>query len=427
MSLALLWYTYYHVHMQPMIISINYYNDKRLVQYNAFYSMKQQTFPDCHYYNVEILWDQKLGSGAYGSVCKAICDELQCAAKLLHPVLTSDRNLQKFRTECQLLSTIKHPNIVQYLGTHDEGPEKLILLMELMKESLTSYLERSALPLPFSVEVNLCHDISLALVYLHSNDLIHRDLSGNNILLGRDLRAKITDLGMSMLSDRKMSRLTQAPGCAAYMSPEALADPPTYTNKLDIFSFGVLVIQILTRQFPEPGPARKKVYVRDPKYPMPVEVPIPESERRKTHLDMICADHVLLMLALSCICDQENDRPSAHRLCARIMEVKNSKQYLDSASQSLESQLDAKQQELTKISRSLSTVEKLLEVKNREIIAANELVRSMSAKQAMSAVKQPLQADTSPAMMHSGKCSLYMCCNVHAHKFAHTKIDPRGK
>lgn len=317
-------------------------------------------------------------------------------------MLTSDRNLQKFRTECQLLSTIKHPNIVQYLGTHDEGPEKLILLMELMKESLTSYLERSALPLPFSVEVNLCHDISLALVYLHSNDLIHRDLSGNNILLGRDLRAKITDLGMSMLSDRKMSRLTQAPGCAAYMSPEALADPPTYTNKLDIFSFGVLVIQILTRQFPEPGPARKKVYVRDPKYPMPVEVPIPELERRKTHLDMICADHLLLMLALSCICDQENDRPSAHRLCARIMEVKNSKQYLDSASQSLESQLDAKQQELTKISRSLSTVEKLLEVKNREIIAANELVRSMSAKQTMRAMKQPLQADASPAMMHSG-------------------------
>ena len=88
--------------------------------------------------------------------------------------------------------------------------------------------------------------------------------------------------------------------------------------------------------------------------------------------------------------------------------------------------MDAKQQELNKISRCLSTVEKLLEVKNREIIAANELVRSMSAKQAMCAVKQPLQADTSPAMMHSGKCSLYMCCNVHAHKFACTKIDPRG-
>ena len=360
-----------------------------------------QSFQNCRYYNVKILREQKLGSGAYGTVCKAVCDELQCAAKLLHPIITSERNVQKFHDECQLLSTVKHPNIVQYLGTHNEGPDMVILLMELMNESLTGYLERSlAHPLPLNVEVNLCHDISLALVYLHYNNLIHRDLSSNNVLLGRDMRAKITDFGMSTLSSHTMSRLTQAPGCAAYMSPEAFADPPMYSNKLDIFSFGVLIIQILTRQFPDPGPPRKKVYVNDPNYPMPVEVPYPESERRKTHLDLISPAHVLLKLALSCICDKESDRPSAHQLCVYIMKVKNDKQYLDSASQSLESQLDAKQHEITEIYRSLSTVEKQLEATNSELLSANALVRSMNAEKKMQAMQQTLQA--SIAMIHTG-------------------------
>ena len=312
---------------------------------------------------------------------KAVCDGLQCAAKVLHPVLTSNRNVQKFDQECQFLSTAKHPNIIQYLGTHDEGPEKFMLLMELMNESLTSYLERSTHPLLLCTEVNLCHDISLALIYLHSNNLIHRDLSGNNILLGGDLRAKITDFGMSMLANpAEMSRLTQAPGCAAYMSPEALAIPPQYSNKLDIFSFGVLIIQILTRQFPDPGPAKKKVKVNDPNYPMPVEVPIPELERRKTHIDLIDPAHLLLKYALSCICYEEKERPSAHQLCDYIMNAKSDQKYADSASQSLENQLKLKQLEVAKISTSLTDVEKLLEAKDHELLTANERVRHAEQK-----------------------------------------------
>ena len=112
------------------------------------------------------------------------------------------RNLtSKFLQECQFLSTIKHPSIVQYLGTaSDPQSRRPVLLMELMDESLTRFLERLTGPLPYHSQLNICHDVAMALAYLHSNSIIHRDLSSNNVLLiGEGSRAKVTDFGMSKL------------------------------------------------------------------------------------------------------------------------------------------------------------------------------------------------------------------------------------
>ena len=118
---------------------------------------------------------------------------------------------KKFEQECRLLSAVKHPHIVQYLGTyHDPGSKLPVLLMELMDASLTRFLERSHEPLPYHTEVNLCHDIALALSYLHSNGIVHHDLSSNNVLLIAVSRAKVTDFGMVKLYDvnRSTAHLT---------------------------------------------------------------------------------------------------------------------------------------------------------------------------------------------------------------------------
>ena len=129
-----------------------------------------------------------------------------------------------------------------------------VLLMELCNQSLTTFLEQSPRQLSYHIQINICHDIALALVYLHSNGLIHRDLTGNNVLMITGTRAKITDFGMSKLAtvNPHMTALTLCPGNLLYMSPEALDEAKSYTAKLDIFSFGVIAIQILTREFPNP-------------------------------------------------------------------------------------------------------------------------------------------------------------------------------
>ena len=292
--------------------------------------------------SVQIYDKEVLGIGSYGKVCKAKCGQLPCAAKLLHDTLFQDNDpgthnlVTKFLQECQFLSTIKHPNIVQYLGTTtDPQSRRTVLLMELMDESLTRFLERSTGPLPYHSQLNICHDVALALAYLHSNGIIHRDLSSNNVLLiGEGSRAKVTDFGMSKLMDMnpRMTPLTQVPGTPAYMPPEALIASPQYSNKLDCFSHGVLTLQIITRNFPNPGEATR--YVDDPRYPTGrVLVQYPETERRMKDIDLIEPSHPLRPIALHCLKDRDTERPSADELCGRLASLKREPRYTHSVEQ----------------------------------------------------------------------------------------------
>ena len=276
-----------------------------------------------------------------------MCDDLPCAAKILHPTFfqftapETTSVMRKFEQECRLLSAIKHPHIVQFLGTYHDPESRLpVLLMELMDESLTRFLERTQEPLPYHTEVNLCHDIALALSYLHSNGIVHRDLSSNNVLLMAGSRAKVTDFGMVKLYDVNRSTahltpLTLCPGTVAYMSPEALGEPPVYTDKLDSFSLGVLGIQIMSRQFPDPGDRFHVVAIVDPRFPSGrAKVDIPEIERRQPHISLINPDHPLLPVALDCLKDNDRERPSCHELCGRISTLKASPMYTESVQQS---------------------------------------------------------------------------------------------
>ena len=309
--------------------------------------MAEQPHPQFvfRYQRVELLKNESLGIGSYGAVCKAMCDDLPCAAKILHPALFqftapgTTSVMQKFEQECRLLSAIKHPHIVQYLGIYQDPESRLpVLLMELMDESLTRFLERSYEPLPYHTEVNLCHDIALALSYLHSNGIVHRDLSSNNVLLIAGSRAKVRDFGMVKLYDVNRSTahltpLTLCPGTMAYMSPEALKDRPVYTDKLDSFSLGVLCVQIMTRQLPDPGD--RVTEVEDSRYPTgTIEVRVPEIERRQFHIDLIDPAHPLLPVALDCLKDTERERASCHELCGHMSTLKASPKYTESVEQS---------------------------------------------------------------------------------------------
>ena len=292
------------------------------------------------YHNIELYKSESLGSGSYGGVCKAKCDGLLCAAKIMHPTLFDLRDpgtesyLRKFREECHLLSLARHPNVVQYLATYYDHETRLpVLLMELCDESLTAFLERSPGPLSYYIQLNICHDITLALVYLHSNGLIHRDLTGNNVLMIAGTRAKITDFGMSKLAtvNPRMTALTLCPGNLLYMSPEALDEAKIYTAKLDIFSFGVIVIQILNRQFPNPTNRFRLMYASE--FDQEVRVLVPETERREAHLKLIPDTHSLKPLALQCLKKEERQRPSALLLSERLSELKQSSQYTESMHQ----------------------------------------------------------------------------------------------
>ena len=243
--------------------------------------------------------------------------------------------MERFQQECAFLENIRHPNIVQYLGmTRDPESRLPVLLIELLDESLTKMLEHSQWPLAYYVQVDICHDIALAVAYLHSNDIVHRDLSSNNVLIMAKSRAKVTDFGMSKLASAapSMTPLTMCPGTLAYMPPEALNEPPVYTKKLDCFSEGVIMIQVCTRLWPEPGPRNKTV--QDSRSPTGrMQMPVLESERRKNHIDMIDRGHGLLSIAMDCLHYQENERPSSEELCQWLAGLKEMREYRESIEQ----------------------------------------------------------------------------------------------
>ena len=273
---------------------------------------------------VQLFKDRTLGLGAYGSVCRAKCDGLHCAAKIISdssfsPVAKSkssakeDRRGHAFKRleqEIEFLCTIRHPNLVQYLGMHqDHATGFPVILMELLDGNLTEFLESSKQPISYHIKANICHDITLALSFLHSYGIVHRYLSSNNVLLNSDIRAKIGDYGASKMIEFGHQSSSANPHIKVYMSPESCKVPPQYTEQSDCFSFGVLVIQILTCRFPSPTDE---------------SMADTEVKRRQNHIKMVDLIHPLLPIALSCLRDEASDRPSAQELCDKIGPVKES-------------------------------------------------------------------------------------------------------
>ena len=341
------------------------------------------------YQCVQVHPSQVLGTGSYGSVVKATLDHLPCAAKILHQVFfrSDDPGQEDFAARFDsLLRDLKHPYIVQFLGlVQDPNNRRPILLMEL---SLTHFLERTPNPPPYYIQVNITHDITLALAYLHTNRVIHRNLSSNNVLINAGSRAKVTNFGMSKIVDvnprMTRRRITQCPGTPAFMPPEALLLRPRYSDKLDTFSTGVLIIQIITCQFPAPTDAQ--IVMDDPASPTGEKIiPVPEFERRENDISKVSFTHPLLPIVHHCIKDRDRDRPSADHLCQRLAELKAAPEYEKSRIKS--------QQEVARLPQTMATlktrereVEELRYSKEREV----ELRRFKERE--VEDLRQPLQA-----------------------------------
>ncbi len=177
---------------------------------------------------------------------------MTCAAKGMHEVLLYPSNLgvketvEKYRQECQLMASLRHPNITQFLGLCFLKECRLpFIVMERLKMSVDDLLEDAqAIPLP--VKISILTDTCSGLVYLHGMEspIIHRDLTARNVLLTSSLTAKITDLSNSRMVSFKQGQfaqtLTKAPGTTVYMPPEALHESHGYGASLDVFSFGHL-------------------------------------------------------------------------------------------------------------------------------------------------------------------------------------------
>ncbi len=164
---------------------------------------------------------RRIGSGSYGTVDELQVEGLLCAGKKLHDILVQKEymgrldTVEKFVDECTLLSDLRHPNIIQFLGIcFLETSETPILVMEYLPYCLDSLLGPKAgadrLKLSLAMKLSALRDVALGLAYLHMHTppIIHRDLTAKNILLTSALLAKIVDLGVARILNLQPGRLS---------------------------------------------------------------------------------------------------------------------------------------------------------------------------------------------------------------------------
>ena len=221
----------------------------------------------------------RIGAGAYASV-EEVAIPVDAAAKKIHEVFLDrteipDDEIEKavtdFVKECQLMSTLRHPHIVQFFGVcFLQGSRLPALVVERLLTSLHDLLAPETQPPPgdprplsfftMGLKCSVLHNVASGLAYLHERTppVIHRDLSARNVLLNSGLVGKIADLGVARIVPRlrAAATMTKGPGAIVYMPPEAFAPSASnremskYDASIDVFSFGIITIFTIGETFP---------------------------------------------------------------------------------------------------------------------------------------------------------------------------------
>ena len=297
---------------------------------------------------------KKVGHGAYGYMEKVSVSGTVCAAKKIHQVLAStvigaEIIWESFYSECRIMSQLRHPHIVQFLGLYLPSAEEIKkeesfeessgctpssflglsfpwLIMEYLPINLDNFLKKKPL-IPFSVKTSLLLDIAKGLYYLHSRKLpiIHRHLTANNVLITLALEAKIAGFG-----DAIVVNLLSAtdPVSTIYMPPEVFSSDGTrngYSTSIDIFSFGVNVLYMIVQEVPH---NIKVAVVVDSSDKL---IAVSEVQRRERYFDKartILADsskpeHRLIKLAEECLRNDPFQRPHIHNLYDDLSLIKD--------------------------------------------------------------------------------------------------------
>ncbi|KAG7957012.1 hypothetical protein I3843_11G153600 [Carya illinoinensis] len=193
----------------------------------------------------------KIGEGGFGPVYKGeLSDGALIAVKQLSS--KSKQGSREFVTEIGMISAVLHPNLVRLYGCCIEGNQLLLIYEYMENNSLARALfghEEHKLHLDWPTRKKICLGIARGLAYLHEESrlkIVHRDIKATNVLLDRDLNAKISDFGLAKLDEEENTHIsTRIAGTIGYMAPE-YAMRGYLTDKADVYSFGVVALEIVS-------------------------------------------------------------------------------------------------------------------------------------------------------------------------------------
>ncbi|OQR88916.1 protein kinase, partial [Achlya hypogyna] len=270
-----------------------------------------------------------LVKGGYGVVFHATFGKTDVAMKQLLPSKAKDpSSIQDFMNEIRLCARLEHPKIVKFVGISWSTLQDLAVLSEFMSNGDVTNLIRKERKRPEAnrllhwypqgdfpaTKTSISADVADALVYLHSFQptVIHRDLKSKNVLLSESWEAKLSDFGISRVTSLEES-MTSNIGTVAWIAPEVLTGG-RYTEKADIYSFGVLMAELDTLAVPYAellGKSKENGFSN-----ARLAMMVSEGELQPSFTETMPEE--LLALARECLSFHDNDRPSAVQLSYRL-------------------------------------------------------------------------------------------------------------
>ncbi|MEE3141652.1 MAG: serine/threonine-protein kinase [Chloroflexota bacterium] len=216
---------------------------------------------------------ERIAAGGQGTVYRArdtVLDRVVAVKIINQPVTDDPQYLEALQREARLASSLDHPTITTVYDFQVEDGTAFIV-MEYVPDALDKHV-RVGQPLPYQRAVEIAIQVSRGLQHAHDNDVVHRDIKPQNILLTEDGTAKVTDFGIARaLVSSTQSRGTRTMGTHWYMSPEQWSGARV-DRRADLYSLGILLYEMLTGSVPFQGEAIEAIYVQHREAPVP---PIP--------------------------------------------------------------------------------------------------------------------------------------------------------
>lgn len=191
--------------------------------------------------------DAKVASGSFSNLYKGAYCGQEVAVKILKDVADDTAQYQEFLQEVSIMRKVRHKNVVQFIGACTRKPNLCIVFEYMSGGSVYDYIRKEG-PLKLTQVLKIGVEVSRGMDYLHQRKIIHRDLKAANLLLDENRTVKIADFGVARIIETN-GHMTAETGTYRWMAPEVIEHKP-YDEKADVFSFGIVLWEVLTCKVP---------------------------------------------------------------------------------------------------------------------------------------------------------------------------------
>ncbi|AES62939.2 putative dual-specificity kinase TKL-Pl-4 family [Medicago truncatula] len=190
----------------------------------------------------------QIASASYGELYKGIYCSQEVAIKVLKAEHVSSEMQKEFAQEVYIMRKVRHKNVVQFMGACTQPPRLCIVTEFMSGGSVYDYLHKQKGFFKFPTVLKVAIDVSKGMNYLHQHNIIHRDLKAANLLMDENGVVKVADFGVARVRAQS-GVMTAETGTYRWMAPEVIEHKP-YDHKADVFSFGVVLWELLTGKLP---------------------------------------------------------------------------------------------------------------------------------------------------------------------------------